>query len=135
MLLLKLNLLIASLLLMAFNTNPSQKQPRKAEFAVNQIQSLSTIDLQGTVWKYEDEDMVYDIVFGENGTLVSSHPHDITPENDAWSQDGETNTISFSYNNNFSVYEGTLVNESLIVGKAHNRSFSWEWKAYRVGFM
>ncbi len=121
--------------MMTFTTNPSQEQDEKAQTVANQIQSLSTIDLQGTVWKYEDEDMVYDIIFGENGALVSSHPHDITPENDAWTQDGETNAISFSFNNNFSVYEGTLVNEGLIVGKAHNRSFSWEWKAYRVGFM
>ncbi|MBT29250.1 MAG: hypothetical protein CMO01_06270 [Thalassobius sp.] len=86
--------------------------------------------LEGSVWQYEDEDLMYEIRFTEGGVLVTSHPHDITPGNDTWNQ--ENQKISFSYNDAFSVYEGEMVSEDLIVGKAHNRSFTWEWKAYRI---
>jgi hypothetical protein len=86
--------------------------------------------LVGSVWRYEDDDLMYEIEFTEGGMLISSHPHDITPGNDSWKQQAQF--ITFSYNNQFSVYEGKMVSEDLIVGKASNRSFSWEWKAYRI---
>ena len=92
--------------------------------------NLEIASLVGSVWQYEDDDLQYEIEFTEGGVLVTSHPHDITPGNDSWTQKAEF--ITFSYNNQFSVYEGKMVSEDLIVGKASNRSFSWEWKAYRI---
>ena len=98
--------------------------------AQSTAQAFDDNSLVGSVWRYEDDDLMYEIEFTEGGVLVSSHPHDITPGNDSWEQ--QKQFITFSYNNQFSVYEGKMVSEDLIVGKASNRSFSWEWKAYRI---
>ena len=86
--------------------------------------------LNGTVWRYEDEELSYTISFDSEGKLITTHPFDTTPANDNWKQ--ESGKIIFSYNNHFSVYEGTLVNEGLIVGTAKNGQSSWQWRAYRI---
>ncbi len=106
------------------NQNP------ETELARLEVTQLEVASLVGSVWQYEDDDLQYEIEFTEGGALITSHPHDITPDNDTWSQKAEF--ITFSYNNQFSVYEGKMVSDDLIVGKASNRSFSWEWKAYRI---
>ncbi|MDW7693344.1 hypothetical protein R9C00_01195 [Flammeovirgaceae bacterium SG7u.111] len=83
-----------------------------------------------TIWHYVDDDISYQLHFAANGQLFTTHPHDVTPDNDVWKQ--SEGVIHFSYNNNFSVYEGTMVHEGLIEGTARNKNHEWKWKAYRV---
>jgi len=86
--------------------------------------------VQETLWQYVDEDVTYQLRFSSDGHLVTTHPNDVTPENDFWKQMGKD--IEFTYNNSFSTYKGEMVNDGLIEGTASNGSFTWSWKAYRL---
>ncbi len=112
-------LLIASTFSGTFNIGGTEKPATDFDFS-----------LQETVWRYEDGDLSYEIMFSEDGKLVSTHPNDMTPFNDFWEQEG--NIIKFSYNDGFSVYEGTINHRNLITGKASNASAKWQWKLYRI---
>jgi hypothetical protein len=87
--------------------------------------------VSGSRWHYIDQQWEYDITFMPNGVLQSRHPHDKTPNDDAWEQNGTE--VRFYFNNKYSRYQGTMAGHNLMSGTATNkRNKSWTWKATRV---
>jgi hypothetical protein len=129
---LTLKLYTTMLLLGGLSWNQPTAQLNDGSYQLPILESSlpSVYQLMGTVWRYEDDELAYIITFDEQGKLVTTHPFDVTPQNDNWEQ--ENAKLIFSYNNSFSVYEGTIVSESLIIGTAHNGEHNWKWRAYRV---
>jgi hypothetical protein len=113
-----------------FQTNVADKSlaHTNVEAVVNSLSSKP--NLVGSTWRYEDDDISYDIIFGEEGVLITTHPNDMTPANDFWRV--ENQKIRFSFNDEFSVYVGEMVSDNLILGYASNSRFKWKWRAFRV---
>ena len=99
-------------------------------FSCNPTKNLSDSELSliGTKWSYEDNrhDWKYDISFFEGGRMETTHPNDNTPKNDSWQQDGAI--LKFSFNNQFSVYQGKRKSFDQIGGTAKNvNGKKWKW--------
>jgi hypothetical protein len=87
--------------------------------------------IAGTRWEYPDEEWSYEIEFGVNGRLITTHPNDTTLDNDYWEQEG--NIVRFSFNNFYSEYEGEILTEDKIKGVAHNvKEESWDFQLIRI---
>jgi hypothetical protein len=94
-----------------------------------EIDSIASI--AGTRWEYSDEEWSYEIEFGVNGRLITTHTNDTTPDNDYWEQEG--NIVRFSFNNFYSEYEGEILTEDRIKGVAHNaKEESWNFQLIRI---
>ena len=97
-------------------------------------QDVNWVPLQGTTWLYNDDKNEvedYTVTFAARGKLKTRHPNDITPDNDAWKQEGAK--VVWSYNDSYAVYKGTFENKDLISGKAVNKTGkSWNWTLKRV---
>lgn len=91
------------------------------------------IELGGTTWEYysNGEYNGYTIQFSAEGVLITSHPLDVTPNNDGWEQKGKK--VKFWFNSHFSDYQGKVINSALIRGKAVNQhKKTWQWELRRV---
>lgn len=97
-------------------------------FALHEVEQQS---LLGTTWHYtdNDHDWSYDVTFANDGRFVSAHPNDNTPDNDFWSQTGDS--VFFEYNDGYAKYSGKFKSSDLIIGIARNQSKSWKWKLRR----
>lgn len=94
------------------------------------VKKLSNKDLKliGTTWSYKDDthSWLYDITFLKEGKLQTTHPNDKTPDNDFWSRDGKI--LKFSYNDEFSNYQGEFVDKNKIHGTAKSKNGqTWKW--------
>jgi hypothetical protein len=98
--------------------------------ACSSTKNLTETSLTGSTWKYIDEDDKYEITFGEDGKLITTHPNDVTPDNDIWSQDGAL--VHFEYNDGYSKYDGVMKSTNKILGEAKNSRTSWAWKLKRI---
>lgn len=87
------------------------------------------IDLNGTTWIYSDKNWTYEIKFLSNGKLQTTHPNDITPDNDYWTHTG--NTIKFDYNDGYSEYTAVVHSMKKIKGKGKNVYGVWNWEMKR----
>ncbi len=69
---------------------------------------------------YEDglHDWKYEVTFAENGKIITTHPNEITPDNDVWTQ--HNRNIEFSFNNEYSIYKGKRIDLYRTEGKAIN---------------
>ncbi len=93
--------------------------------------SLTEVSLLGTTWKYSDKDKSYKVEFGKKGKLKSTHPNDITPDNDFWKQSG--NRLHFELNDGYAKYDGKIESSNLIKGTAKNSAKkSWKWTMKRI---
>jgi len=68
--------------------------------------------------------MTYKITFKKNGVLSTTHPNDVTPDNDTWEQNREN--ITFWYNDKYSEYSGVRKGNT-ITGTGKNKTESWEF--------
>ncbi|MCD8529261.1 MAG: hypothetical protein LRY27_04745 [Chitinophagales bacterium] len=102
--------------------------------ACNPLSKLTDaeISIEGTSWEYSDEDWTYQIKFGKNGKLISTHPNDNTPDNDTWNQ--SRNQIHFEFNDGFSKYDGKMETIDLIIANGENTGGTWECTLKRVRF-
>lgn len=88
------------------------------------------IDLNETCWTYIDEEDTYEICFDPSGRLVTTHPRDVTPNNDFWRQHGDI--MEFEYNDEYAWYRGVIYGGDSIIGTAHNIvDKSWDFRMYR----
>jgi hypothetical protein len=93
-------------------------------------------DLLGSTWLYRDdmaeESVEFDITFNEAGSLYNTHPNDNTPDNDTWTQDGTSVTMSF--NDGYAICQGTISSDGThIEGTATNEvGKTWNWTAERI---
>lgn len=70
----------------------------------------------------------YDVVFLPGGKLFNDHPNEATPDNDRWSQKG--NTVEMRFNDNFAIYKGRLTDATHMNGTAQSSTGGdWEWSA------
>lgn len=93
----------------------------------------SVIELEGTRWEYysNGEYNGYAIQFGEGGLITTTHPLDVTPNNDRWVQQGKK--VKFWFNDHYSDYQGKVISSSLIRGKAVNvQKQKWNWELRRI---
>jgi len=86
--------------------------------------STTSTDLTDTRWTYKDDDMTYEITFKKNGVLKTTHPNDVTPNNDTWEQSGDN--VTFWYNDKYSTYKGKR-NGNTITGTGKNTNESWKF--------
>lgn len=99
-------------------------------FSSKNIENTHAFNISGTVWEYVDEDASYAMYFKEGGRLISYNPDDVTRDNDDWHQ--KENKISFSFNDNYSTYKGTLYGQDSIVGKGSNGEMTWDFVMYFI---
>lgn len=100
-------------------------------------QTVTSINLAGTEWnltmgktyKGKKESKVS---FYEDGKFSNHNPKDPTPDNEIWAVTG--NQITFSFNNQFATYIGTISNDgNQISGKASNKNgLKWKWTANKT---
>lgn len=83
--------------------------------------------LASSYWRYTDEDLSYEIFFKPNGHLYSYHPNDSSPENDYWKQRGKK--ITLRMNDNYAVYKGKLIQDSIMIGNGSSKGYKWKWSA------
>ena len=91
------------------------------------VQPLMT--LTGSVWRYRDRDRNYTLSFLENGVLRSTHPNDVTPDNDKWWTSGDT--LYFSFNDRYAIYYGLAYGSSKIKGEGRNSKKVWKFTLHR----
>ncbi len=95
------------------------------------------IDLVGTRWQiiynnpyFGPRD--YDLIFNDQGRLVSTHPDAKLPDNNTWELRGRKITLRF--NRAYAVYTGELTDSDHMSGTATSESGGvWNWKATRWG--
>lgn len=89
------------------------------------------LSISGTTWNYTDDDGDnYNITFGANGRMQTTHPNDRTDDNDYWSQTGTL--VEFEYNDGYSKYTGKMKSTKLITGSAQSVAGKWKWKLKRI---
>jgi hypothetical protein len=87
--------------------------------------------LDGTQWNLVYEDNSYEIKFLPGGILASNIEADTTPNNDFWRRTGDR--VVFSFNNEYSVYEGELAPDGVIKGAAQNIAGDfWDFECSRI---
>ena len=92
-----------------------------------QCSSGKSISVSSSFWRYTDDDLSYEFLFKPDGHIYSYHPNDASPENDFWKQRGKK--ITLTMNDDYAVYQGKLINDSTLVGKASSKGFRWKWSA------
>lgn len=92
--------------------------------------SCSSDKIENRIWKYSDFEMNYNLSFKANGRLESTHPDDVTKDNDIWKQEGEA--VTFSFNDKFSEYKFRFTGNDTIFGKAKNKKSTWDFKLIRI---
>lgn len=92
--------------------------------------------LLGSTWLYRDdmaeESVEFDVTFNEGGSLYNTHPNDNTHDNDTWTQDGSSVTMSF--NDGYAICQGTISSDGThMEGTAKNDvGKTWNWTAERT---
>jgi len=89
-------------------------------------------ELLNSTWQYSDSDndRNYNITFARKGKLKSTHPNDVTPDNDTWEQNGEN--VRFFFNNKYATYEGKFYGKDTIKGSANNKLNTWSFLLVRT---
>jgi len=103
------------------------------------LYSQDTVSLIGTEWIFIDDDEDYNsreypyiIRFSNNGVLNVLLYKDTTPDDDTWTQNG--NTVIFYYNDRFVEHTGKIINNNFIEGIAINiDELSWKFRLIRKG--
>lgn len=88
-----------------------------------------TSDLTGSTWNIKASGREYTITFKLGGVLASTHPNDVTPDNDTWEQNGAN--VTFYFNDKYATYKGKFVAKDKIEGTAKNKEKTWPfwlWK-------
>ena len=86
--------------------------------------------LKETLWTYKDADWTYQVRFGKNGILETTHPNDTSRGNDTWKQNGEE--VILEFNDGFSKYSGKMTSPNVIEGTAKSKYASWQWRMERI---
>lgn len=98
---------------------------------VQACSSLKEMSVTSTVWHYTDSDGDdYRLIFREDGTFyrqgMENHDND-----ELWTRDNQR--FEYSWNDRYSVYRGTFVSDSVIVGTAENvQGKTWKWELRRT---
>jgi hypothetical protein len=92
----------------------------------------NSIELNNSTWNYVDDthaDWKFEITFGENGKFrhTQASETDTTFNNDTWKKEGDK--IVLNFNDSHATYNGKIVSEELIQGRAKNiNDATWIWK-------
>lgn len=122
-------LLVITSLLFTITICRAEEQDSPSKNPVNS--ENVTFNIENTKWHYMDADWQYDLTFLPNNLLDSRHPNDETKDNDSWSQTG--NDVYLYFNDKFSTYKGSFINENTLSGTATSTNGStWKWKAVRI---
>lgn len=94
--------------------------------------ATNAYNLLNSTWQYSDSDndRRYNITFARKGKLKSTHPNDVTPDNDTWEQNGEN--VRFYFNDKYATYEGKFYGPDSIKGSAGNKQTSWSFLLVRI---
>jgi len=103
------------------------------------LYSQDTVSLIGTEWIFIDDDEDYNsreypyiIRFSNDGKLNVLLYKDTTPDDDTWTQNG--NTVIFYYNDRYVEHTGKIINNNFIEGIAINiDELSWKFRLIRKG--
>lgn len=92
----------------------------------------NAMELNNSTWTYVDDthtDWKFEITFGDNGKFrhTQASETDTTINNDTWKKEGDK--IILNFNDNHATYNGKIVSEELIQGRAKNiNDATWIWK-------
>ena len=92
----------------------------------------NAMELNNSTWNYVDDthtDWKFEITFGDNGKFrhTQASETDTTINNDTWKKEGDK--IILNFNDNHATYNGKIISEELIQGRAKNiNDATWIWK-------